>query len=64
MAIPKKTIVVMVTLELHPRLEEDLAALIKEYLESEKLLRVVNVATGNTLMTTDLPYVVARPKPR
>jgi hypothetical protein len=47
----------MVTLELHPRLEEDLPALIKEYLESERLLRVIGVATGATLMTTDLPYV-------
>jgi hypothetical protein len=55
----KKTVILLISVDIHPQLADDLPDILKSYLECEGLLsvRAVLLDEKNLFETSDLPYV-------
>jgi hypothetical protein len=55
----KKTVILLLSVDVHPQLADDLPDILKSYLECEGLLsvRAVHLDERNLFETSDLPYV-------
>jgi hypothetical protein len=57
----KKTVILLVSVDIHPQIADDLPDILKSYLECEGLIsvRTVHLDERNLLETSDLPYVTS-----
>lgn len=59
LVVQRRTVILILSIDAHPHVIEDLPELVPAYLESEGLIKVRQVtwADNNMFETSDLPYI-------